>query len=521
MQVDAVENAIFSVAVNPILKSLITLFDKECRKDGSLLLNSLKEFLGQPVSLCRSCYHVSHRIAKPFYEVGSRLLHVDREFMRSQFLNEQYGEAWLRGFSLMMKGIKKYGVRIPFVPAGPFEIVWNFTYQCNLKCKHCYENAGEKRSELSTEEAKHVLDILSKLANTGLPALSFSGGEPLVRKDFYEIAAYAKKRVGYVSIASNGTLITKDNAKRIKNAGVDYVEISIDGATPQVHDKFRGIYGAFEKTMEGVKNCIEEGLDTCIATVLHKDNIFELDKLIEFAKQLDVRFMHFNYIPTGRAKAHVELDLTPEERHQALETIGTEIIELYLQAKEEEIKCGKSHKKVDKFFSTCPQYASVTKEISQRYGQNFLVEAHYAAKKGVENVANFLGGCGAGRLYCCFEPNGDIKPCVFFPTNKDTVLGNILKDNFEEIWDNNSLLWNLRVRENLQDYMVNGKKVGCGSCPDKYICGGCRARSYSYFDGNLNKPDIGCIHNKVLWEKIVGNKQRFNYKSSNIAYFDA
>jgi len=109
---------------------------------------------------------------------------------------------------------------------------------------------------------------------------------------------------------------------------------------------------------------------------------------------------------------------------------------------------------------------------------------------------------------------------VFFPTNKDTVLGNILKDNFEEIWDNNSLLWNLRVRENLQDYMVNGKKVGCGSCPDKYICGGCRARSYSYFDGNLNKPDIGCIHNKVLWEKIVGNKRRFNYKSSNIAYFD-
>ncbi|MEM2117581.1 MAG: radical SAM protein [Candidatus Bathyarchaeia archaeon] len=506
MQVDAVENTIFSVAVNPILKPLINLFDRECPKDGSLLLNSLKEFLGQPVSLCRLCYNVSHKIAKPFYEMGSRLLRVDREFMRNQLLNEQYGEAWLRGFGLMMKGMRKYGVRIPFVPAGPFEIVWNFTYQCNLKCKHCYENAGGKHFELSTEEAKQVLDILYKLVGVGLPALSFSGGEPLVRKDFYEIVAYAKKRVSYVSIASNGTLITKDNAKRIKDAGVDYVEISIDGATPQVHDEFRGIHGAFERTMEGVKNCIEEGLDTCIATVLHKNNIFELDKLIEFAKQFNVRFIHFNYIPTGRAKAHVELDLTPEERYEVLETIGKEIIELYLQAKEEEMKYGKSYKKVDKFFSTCPQYASVTKEISQRHGQNFLVEAHYAAKKGVENVANFLGGCGAGRLYCCLEPNGDIKPCVFFPTNKDTVLGNILADNFEEIWDNNSFLWNLRVRENLQDFMVDGKKVGCGSCPDKYICGGCRARSYGYFDGDINKPDVGCIRNRVLWERVVKNK---------------
>ncbi|MGQ9545438.1 MAG: radical SAM protein [Candidatus Bathycorpusculaceae bacterium] len=428
--------------------------------------------------------------------------------MRKQFLNKQYGEAWLRGFGLMMKGIEKYGVRVPFTPAGPFEIVWNFTYQCNLRCKHCYENAGgTKRPELSTEEAKQVLDILSKIAGIGLPALSFSGGEPLARNDFFELAAYAKKRIGYVSIASNGTLITKDAAKRIRDAGIDYAEISIDGATPGVHDEFRGIPGAFEKAMEGVKNCVEEGVDTCIATTLHRDNLSELDKLIELSKQLGVRFMHFNYIPTGRAKAYVELDLTPDERLHVLETIGKEIIGLYLQAKEKELKHGKSNVKVDRFFSTCPQYASVTRELSKRFGEKFMVEAHYAAKKGVESVANFLGGCGAGRLYCCLEPNGDIKPCVFFPTNKDTVLGNILKDDFEEIWDKHPLLWKLRIRENLQDYVVDGTRVGCGSCPDKYICGGCRARAYGYFNGNVNTPDIGCIHNKPLWEKIAGNKR--------------
>jgi radical SAM protein with 4Fe4S-binding SPASM domain len=226
---------------------------------------------------------------------------------------------------------------------------------------------------------------------------------------------------------------------------------------------------------------------------LHRDNLAELDKLIGLSKQLDVRFIHFNYIPTGRAKEYVELDLTPDERLHVLETIGKEIIGLYLQAKEEELKHGKS---------------SVTKQLSQRHGQKFMVEAHYAAKKGVENFANFLGGCGAGRLYCCLEPNGDIKPCVFFPTNNDVVLGNILKDSFEEIWDTHPFLWKLRARKDLTDFMVDGKRIGCGGCADKYICGGCRARAYSYLEGNVNMPDVGCIHNKPLWEKIIGNKKR-------------
>jgi len=364
MRTDAVENLLFSATVNPLLKSLISRFDKECPTDGSLLINSLKDFLGAPISLCPACQHISSKIAAPIYEFGSHFLRVDRSFMRNQFFNDQYGEAWLRGFGLMMKGIEKYGVRVPFTPAGPFEIVWNFTYQCNLKCKHCYENAGDKnRPELSTEEAKQVLDVLSKIAGVGLPALSFSGGEPLARKDFFEIAAYAKKRIGYISIASNGTLITRDNASRLKDVGVDYIEISIDGATPQIHDEFRCIKGAFERAMEGVKNCVEGGVDTCIATVLHRDNLTELDKLIELAKHLDVRLMHFNYIPTGRAKAYVELDLTPDERLHVLEKIGKEIIEAYLQSKEEELEYGKSNVKVDRFFSTCPQYAVVTKDL--------------------------------------------------------------------------------------------------------------------------------------------------------------
>jgi len=505
----AAENALLSVTANPLLKSVISRFDKQCPTDGSLLLNSLRYFLGEPVSLCPACQHISTKIAAPVYELGSRFLRTNKEFMRSQFCNEQYGEAWFRGFGLMMKGVEKYGVRLPFTPAGPFEMVWDLTYQCNLRCKHCYEDAGaKKRAELSTAEAKQVLDVLAKLVGIGLPALSFSGGEPLARKDFFELAAYAKRRVGYVSIASNGTLITKENAKRIKDVGIDYIEISIDGATAEVHDAFRGVPNALARSMEGVKNCVEAGIDTCIATVLHKDNLTELERLIGLSKQFGTRFMHFNYIPTGRAKAHVQLDLTPDERLRVLETLGKEIVGLYLQSKDEELKVVHSNLKVDRFFSTCPQYASVTKDIASRHNEKFMVEAHYAAKKGVENVANFLGGCGCGRLYCCLEPNGDLKPCVFFPTNEDTVLGNILRDDFEDIWDHNPLLWQLRTREELEDCVVNGKEVGCGNCPDKYICGGCRARAYSYFDGNVLMPDVGCVRNKQIWERIVGNGWR-------------
>jgi radical SAM protein with 4Fe4S-binding SPASM domain len=503
------ENLLLSSAINPLLKPIISRFDKQCTRDGSLLLNSLRDFLGDDVDLCQECTGISRKIAKPFYEIGSRIFLTDKKFMRNAFIQGEYGEAWLKGFGLMMRGIEKFGIRQPFTPAAPFEIVWNVTYRCNLKCAHCYENAGAPRPELSTEGARQVIDKFSKLAGIGLPALSFSGGEPLTRKDFFELLAYARKHVNYVSVASNGTLITKDNARKVKDSGASYVEISLDGASPQVHDEFRGVPGVFEKTLEGIKNCHDVGLDTCIATTVHRRNLHELDKLIQLSKDLDARFMHFNYIPTGRGKEHIELDLTPDERYHVLTTMGKEIIGLYLQAKEEEIRYGrKSNIKVDRYFSTCPQYASVTKELARNSGEKFLVEAHYAAMKGVENLATFLGGCGAGRLYCCLEPNGDIKPCVFFQTNDKTVLGNILKDSFEEIWDNHPFLWKIRSREKLEDCKVQGKTVGCSRCPDKYICGGCRARAYSYFSGNVSAPDVGCIHNKPVWQQITVHENK-------------
>ena len=121
MNTDTIKNIIFSVTVNPLLSRFLDIFDVDCPKDGNLLINSLRRFLGDEVKLCERCEKLSDRIMW-LYEAGCSLLKVDREFMRKQFLQDQYGTAWFKGFALMMKGIKKYGVRIPFVPAAPFLI---------------------------------------------------------------------------------------------------------------------------------------------------------------------------------------------------------------------------------------------------------------------------------------------------------------------------------------------------------------------------------------------------------------
>ncbi|UCH32130.1 MAG: radical SAM protein [Candidatus Bathyarchaeota archaeon] len=513
VSIGTIENQVLSTVINPLVKALISRFDVECIKDGDLMVNSLRQFLGDDVKLCEKCGKLSDKVARPFYEAGSRIMRADKGFMRHCFLDPKYGNAWLKGFALMMKGIRKYGIRIPFTPGGPFEIVWNFTYSCNLKCKHCYEDAGNHRPELSMEQAFLTIDKLSEMASIGLPALSFSGGEPLIRKDFFEVAAYAHKKIPYLSIATNGTLLTQDNAKRLKDIGIEYVEISLDGATKEVHETFRRVPGCFQKTMKGIQNSINEGIDTCIATTINKENLGEVEKILELVEQLGVRFMHFNYIPTGRAKAHIALDLTPIERLSVLETLGRKIINLSIQAKEEEARTGKNNIRVDRFFSTCPQYASVVKKIAKEKSEEFAVSAHYAAMKGVENIANFLGGCGAGRLYMCLEPNGDIKPCVFFSTNINTIRGNIVRDNLEDIWDHDEMFWKLRTRERLKSFDVGGHSVGCGNCEDKYICGGCRARSYSYFNGDLDGPDVGCIDNKEIWDRITNMVLRVSPKS--------
>lgn len=166
--------------------------------------------------------------------------------------------------------------------------------------------------ELSTSEK---LRVVEELAASGVVSVAFSGGEPLMATDFFEVAAKVKEEGMHLAIATNGTLISHDMARKLKALGTDYVEISLDSPDAGEHDQFRGVHGAFERTPQGIKNCVAEGIYTCIATAVTKLNVSQVPAIIELARQLKVkRFIAFNFIPTGRGTDALELDLTTEGR---------------------------------------------------------------------------------------------------------------------------------------------------------------------------------------------------------------
>jgi radical SAM protein with 4Fe4S-binding SPASM domain len=312
--------------------------------------------------------------------------------------------------------------------------------------------------------------VVDQLADAGVTALAFSGGEPLSRKDFFEVARHAVERGLYVSVATNGTLLTKENVKKLKTTGVNYVEVSVDGATAQTHDEFRGVPGAFEKALTGLKNCVEEELCACIATTATKSNLAEMPAIIDLAIEIGAkRFTYFNFIPTGRGEALRDQDLEPEEREELMRYLLN--------------RMSKGCKTT--ILTTAPQLARVALQCqgSAGTGEVTMSMAHMqtarVSRKAVP-LADFIGGCGAGRLYCSLSPQGDVHPCVFLPIN----VGNVKTEKFRDVWLNSDLFNELRDRDNL--------KGACGRCSFKYTCGGCRARAKAYCE-DIQDSDPGCV----------------------------
>ncbi|MGC8620163.1 MAG: radical SAM protein, partial [Thermoplasmata archaeon] len=147
-----------------------------------------------------------------------------------------------KGVAITLRSVAKYGITKPQVFEAPLLIVWNITKQCNLKCLHCYANAGpfKHKDELTLEEKLNVVDQFDE---AGVTMLSFSGGEPLISPDFWKVAEYASKKGMYTTIATNGTLLTKENVEKLKKIGIKYVEVSLDAPEPKTHDMFRGVEG--------------------------------------------------------------------------------------------------------------------------------------------------------------------------------------------------------------------------------------------------------------------------------------
>ncbi len=384
-----------------------------------------------------------------------------------------------KGFAVVVRSIAEYGITKPQRLIAPFMVVWDFTKQCNLRCKHCYANATPHPApdELSLEEKYEVVDQLDE---AGVAAISFSGGEPLTNKDFLKVAKYAAEKGFYLSVATNGTLISEKTAQRLREAGIRYVEISLDGPNPEIHDEFRGVKGAFNAAIRGIKNAKAAGLEVGIATTATHENLDSIPAIIQLARDLKVdRLIVFNFIPTGRGKDIVLEDLTPVERENLMKYLYGEWQNGDLQ-----------------IFSTCPAYARISITAMEKGTGDKVSPTHFAEMElpaefggAAKALTEFIGGCGAGRIYCSIEHNGDIQPCVFMPIK----VGNVLKDGFVNVWKNSDVFNALRDRD--------AKNYACHSCAFRYVCGGCRARAYAYY-GDILAPDPGCVMMKEEWEKI-------------------
>ena len=467
-----VVQALKSYIDNRFTRSILRRFASKCKRDGKSRLEvALELYSGVRDEACFFCKHVAHPLVSRVISRSGEAFGASEQAMKEKF-KDPY---WRRGLVSVIKGIVKYGVRRPFTPGAPFLIVWDITARCNLRCKHCYSTAGKPLpNELSTEEA---LKVVEDLADMGVAAIAFSGGEPLLRPDFFEIVKATRDSGIFPALATNATLITKEMARKLKEAGVGFVQISLDGANAATHDSFRGVEGAFEKTLAGIRNSVDEGLFVEVSCTITRFNLNELDQILDLCEKLRVNwFMMFNFVPTGRGRFIMENDLSPLEREEVLRKLWSRL------RNPSELTV----------LSTAPQFARVALQ-TETLEDVEVVPTHFynmSLPGRLKGLSEFVGGCGAGRVYASIEPEGQIQPCVFFPL----TVGNVREEPFSEVWDTNQVFWDLRDREKL--------KGSCGSCKYKYVCGGCRARAYGYF-GDYLAPDPGCINNLEYWRRLT------------------
>ncbi|MHC4194368.1 MAG: radical SAM protein [Planctomycetota bacterium] len=345
-------------------------------------------------------------------------------------------------------------------------VVWNITRACNLKCVHCYNDsgAGKPFNDVTTEKAKAILD---DLAGFGAPSVLFSGGEPLMRPDLFDLIQYAGQRGLRTVISTNGTLITADVAKRIRNSGVSYVGISLDGIG-QINDKFRGVSGAFERAVAGIRNCMTVGVRVGLRLTMTKRNVQDLEALFGFFEAEAIeRACFYHFVPSGRGGAIASEDLTHSQSRQAIETI---------LAKTRQFK--EMGKKTD--------ILTVDNHVDGVYIYLKLLKENPSSAEKVWKLLTWNGGglYSSGVGIGCIDFNGRVHPDQFW-WHYD--LGDIHERPFSEIWTNpdEPLLNGLRNRR----AHVKGR---CRLCNFFDACGGSlRVRADLHF-GDPWAPDPAC-----------------------------
>lgn len=323
-------------------------------------------------------------------------------------------------------------------------VVWNVSRRCNLRCVHCYSQSENQKyeGELNTVEAKQLID---NLADFGVPVLLFSGGEPFMRADLFELVQYTRSKGMRAVISTNGTLISDDIAKKYSDAGLSYVGVSLDGLKT-VNDKFRGVSGAFEQALEGIRSCKKAGIKVGLRFTINNSNVDEIPGIFDLLEQEEIpRICFYHLVYSGRAAEMMQFDLDHSTTRSTVDLIIDRTADLHARGCKTEVLT------VDNHADGIYLYLRMMREKSPR-----------AAR--VLELLEMNGGNNSGIAIACVSWDGSVYPDQFW---RHYSVGNVREHPFGEIWTspNEPLLVNLRNRKEL----LTGR---CGRCTWKTICNG-------------------------------------------------
>jgi radical SAM protein with 4Fe4S-binding SPASM domain len=388
-------------------------------------------------------------------------------------------------------------------------IFWEVTKGCNLRCIHCRATATELSSptDLSTRIALGIIDQIAAAAN---PILVLSGGEPLYRSDIFQLARYATYKNLRVALATNGTLVTKDVARIIVDSGVKRVSISLDGADAATHDTFRGIPGAFDAAVHGLRNLKTLGMSVQINMTIARHNAHQLPEVLQLARNLGADALHtFLLVPVGCGVDIAEEQMVPTDEYecmlnwfydQSLEG-GIELkatcaphyfrvvrqrraaegrsVQAAAQAHAEPAHSADGHPAIGATEMMMPGSTGI--EIKSE-GAGKSAGHHTRHPSGHSHDMNAMTkGCLAGTGVCFISHEGEVYPCGYLPV----IAGDLRKQTFAEIWDH------AEVFEQLRD--TGGLKGKCGCCEFRNVCMGCRARAFAA-SGDFMAEEPFCIY---------------------------
>ncbi len=352
-------------------------------------------------------------------------------------------------------------------------VVWNCTRRCNLRCVHCYSHSADQdyAGQMTTDQGYALID---DLAEFGSPVILFSGGEPTVRKDLYELAERAVARGMRAVISTNGTLIDEERAERLQRIGLSYVGVSVDGMR-ETNDKFRGLEGAFDKALTGIRNCLKIGLKVGLRFTINKRNVQDIGDIFSLLRDEGIpRVCFYHLVYAGRGTQLMEEDLSHDETRRAVDLIMDRTAALHAEGLPKEVLT------VDNHCDGPYLYMRMVREGNPRAAD-------------VLRLLRMNGGNSTGNGIGCVSWDGSVHADQFW---RHYTFGNVLERPFSEIWTDlsNPLMAKLKDKRP----HVTGR---CATCRFLETCGGNFRVRAEAATGNLWAPDPACY---LTDEEIAG-----------------